>query len=664
MAELRLATEKDIYNYAKFPLKMVQSSGKKYREAYDREFPADSSDLAIEMWAAGRKLGTEEGGLGESAHFKNIMQILYPYLVDEWNHWLDMQLEMLCGPSGTYTMLGGGGIGKSYILGTLFGRIWQACNPEKRLVMIINTTQKTQRDRAWKYVMKCSQDFPFLPGNAVMGADGGDPRLTIYKYIEDSKNPDRLQLVTVPGVGIISQTVKAGNSARATADLKGYHEQEVMYIVEEANHNKRSRLERARANWITNPNHKIILTGNPEIADDADGGGKEDSLYHFSMPMHGWGSIEWGKDRSWNNKFGGKSYHFDPQDSPAVREPGRFKVSTWLPTREYMEGAAKNLGGVQSQLYKQQIRGIYDHESLPFNLFNPGMLQRFEVGRAARFVGMNRQRWAAFDPAYSGSDEAFLKIAESGLTEEGRVEIDFLGEATNFRFLISADSGKEPSFQMMDWVKGILETWKVPYENFIMDAQLIGIGLGDIFSTYLSKKINKVIVTGPPSERVMDLGDSYTARDRCINKATEMWIALQQLVICNQVRGLDQSITDQLCDMPAEKIGGKIKVMMKKDFRANFGYSPDRAETVLFIIDLIRERGLKHGFDDPDKFADTDISGMFQNQGIGNFIVDMSVSSYMSQGRDNNIEHNRGDLTTLKQELLALYSKGGGFRSI
>lgn len=663
MSELRIATEKDIWNYSKFPLKMSIRTGKKYREAYDREFPEDASDVAIEMWCAGRKLSVEEGGVGEFQHYKNIMQILYPYLVEEWNHWLDMQLEMLCGPSGTYTMLGGGGIGKSYILGTLFSRIWQACKPEKRLVMIINTTQKTQRDRAWKYVMKCSQDFPWMPGNGIISSDGGDPRLSIYRYISDPQNPDKLKLVTIPGVGIISQTVKAGNSARATADLKGYHEQEVMYIVEEANHNKRSRLERARANWITNPNHKIILTGNPEISDDADSGGREDSLYHFSTPIHGWGAIEWGKDRSWDNKFGGKSYHFDPQDSPAIREPERFKVSTWLPTQAYMDGAAKNLGGNQSQLYKQQIRGIYDHESLPFNLFNPGMLSRFEVSRPARFIGMNRQRWAAFDPAYSGSDEAFLKIAESGLTEEGRVEIDFLGEATNFRFLISANSGKEPSFQMMDWVRELLTEWKVPYENFIMDAQLIGIGLGDIFSTYLSKKINKVIVTGPPSERVMDLGDSYTARDRCVNKATEMWLALQQLVICNQVRGLDKSICDQLCDMPAEKLGGKIKVMMKKDFRANFGYSPDRAETVLFIIDMIRERGLKHGFDDPDKFVDTNISGIFQNQGIGQYITDMSVKSYMQSGSNRMIDSPDG-VDTLKQQLLSLYSKGGGFRSI
>jgi len=125
-----------------------------------------------------------------------------------------------------------------------------------------------------------------------------------------------------------------------------------------------------------------------------------------------------------------------------------------------------------------------------------------------------------------------------------------------------------------------------------MDANIIGIGLGDIFSAHLSKQINKIKVSGKPTNQILDLSGKYKASDICVNRATELWVAFQQLIITGQIRGLDESIIAQLCDMPAEHLNGKMKVMDKKKFRAEFGYSPDRAETCLFIIDLIRTRGI------------------------------------------------------------------------
>lgn len=604
---IKTATLKDLYDYSRYPVKISNLNTKRYRDAYDRQFPETSSDLEIEMWCAARRLDPEKGGLGEFGHYKLIMQMLYPYLRWEWHHWLDMQLSLWCGPCGTHTMLGGGSIGKSWFFGT-FSRIWQATNPTMRGVMIINTTQKSQNQRAWKYVIDASQAFPFLPG--ILASLKTEPTLVIYSEVQDPRNPKNKVLQMKPGVGIISQTVKKGSSAQATADLKGLHPPELAVILEECNHLRRPHIERGRSNWITNAYYQVIATGNPEIGDSEDDAGKEDSLYHLSTPIHGWGSIEWGKDRSWNNKFGGRTLHFDPYDSPRIHAPKRFIVSKWLPNREFIEKKASELGGETSQLFKQQIRGIYDHESLPFNPITLSMCHKFKVSRQANFTGMARQRWAGFDPAYSGADEAFLKIAESGLTDENRIVVDFLGEKTNFSFRIDANSGDEPSFQMLKWVKHKLQEWEVPPENFIMDANIIGIGLGDIFSAYLSKKINKIIVTGQASDEYIDLGETHTAKQQCFNKATELWLAFQKLIITGQIAGLDESIINQLIEMRAEIVNGKIKTMDKKKFRAQFGYSPDRAETCLFIIDMIRGRGLKQGFSDEMLQSNLDPGGM------------------------------------------------------
>lgn len=585
---LRKATLEDLYDYGRFPI--VHASGTTHRVAYGRKFPGNPNDLQIEMWCCARRLRREEGGIGEFGHFRRCVELLYPYMKDEWHHWLDMNVDMFTGPSGTCTMLGGGGIGKSWALGT-FAHIWQSCSPKRRGVMIINTTQKSQSERAWRYVIDCHQDFPFLPG--VIASIQTEPRLDIFEQVPDPRNPGSLKMQKKPSVGIISQTVKQGTSAKATADLKGMHPDELMVIIEEANHLTRRHLERARANWITNRYYKILLVGNPEIEDKETNAGKEDALYHFSEPVHGWDSITWGADRVWENKFGGKSYHFDPYDSPRIHNPKKFQVSIWLPDEKYITQKAKELGGENTALFKQQIRGIYDHESLPFNPITRSMCSRFNVTKRADFIGMHRQRWAAFDPAYSGADEAFLKVSESGMTSEGRMIIDFLGEDTNFSFKIDSSSGEEPSFQMLHWVEEILREWKVPFRNFIMDANIIGIGLGDIMSTYLSKEIHKISVTGAPTDRPLDVSGKLTAKNKCVNRASELWVATQQLIITDQIRGLDESVIKQLCDMSAEDVNGKIKVLEKKEFRKRHGYSPDRAEAVIFTVDLLRSRGLK-----------------------------------------------------------------------
>lgn len=627
MSSILVSKESDLYNYNNFPL-IKKESGPPVRLAYGMEFPYTTSDAQIEMWCAGNKLSIEDGGLGEFGHYKALLQLLYPHLRTEWHHWLDMQLEILTNGSGTYTMLGGGGIGKSYILGTLFARIWQACAPTKRGVMIINTTQKTQSDRAWKYVIDACNAFPWMPGKLSMGGGEG-PKLTIYTTIEDPHRPGKSLLRPVPGVGIISQTIKRGSSAQATADLKGLHPEELMVIIEEANHLNKLHLERARANWITNKHYCIILTGNPEIEDSSSGA--LDALYHFSEPLHGWGSLSWGVDSSWKNKFGGRSYHFDPYNSPRIKEPERFKISTWLPTEEYIQRKASELGGTTSLLFKQQIRGIYDHESLPYNPITIQLCQKHRISEKAVFTGQARNRWASFDPAYSGRDEAFLKIAETGLDNRGLIVIDFLGEETNHSFRIDPDSSEEASFQMMTWVKATLTKWRVPYQNFIMDANVIGIGLGDIFTTFLSKSIHKVMLNGKPSDRPIDLAESLKASDVCVNKQTELWIALQQLISTGQIRGIDDSIIQQLIDMPAEKIGSKIKILDKKAFRKRFGYSPDRAECVLFIIDLLREKGITKLANEDHSlgFSTEDNDSILINRDLDSFFIKAGPQSYL-----------------------------------
>lgn len=584
------AATKDLYNYDRFPKAYQRINGRTElvgRQAYGHTFNADWNDAQIELWCAGERLSVEEGGLGEFGHYKNAIQLMFPYMKAEWHHWLDMQLDAFCGESGTFTMLGGSGLGKSWYLGTM-SRVWQAARPLDRLVIIINTTQKTQSDRAWKYVGLTQNKFPWLGGK--MNESKRDPKLSIYEPVETVDGGYEWKIK--PGIGIISQTVKSGTSAKATQDIKGYHAKEILFVIEETNHLNRAHLQRARANWIGNPFYKILLVGNPEIEDSVEEA--TDALYHFSEPVHGWSTITWGETFQWHNKYGGKTYHFDPYDSPRVHEPEKYKISIWLPSSEYISTKAKELGGTNTSLFKQQVRGIYDHSSLPFNPITFSMCDKYKVRESASFTGHGIQRWAAFDPAFSGNDEAYLKIAQTGLVEEGYIAIDFLGPDTGYVFQLDGDNPQEPSFQMLHWVQDILKKHGVPPENFIMDANVIGIALGDIFTKFLSKKINKVTVMGQPSDRWMDLEETYRAKDRCANKQTELWIGMQQLIISGQVRGLDDSIIGQLIEMPAFESGGKVKVLDKKSFRRRFGYSPDKAETCLFIVDLLRERGFKN----------------------------------------------------------------------
>lgn len=478
----------------------------------------------------------------------------------------------------------------SWLLGTFAG-IWHATDPKRREVLIINTTQKSQTKRTFKYVSDLYRYFPFLmPG--VLGGDKNNPALHMYETVYDKKT-DKDKFVLIPGAGIHTNTLKKGSSAVATADLKGDHPPEYMIIGEETNHMKRTHLERVRANAITNRMYILAFVGNPAIEDIADTTlGREDALYHFSTPMHGWNSHEWGERFVWETKFGGRAYHFDSEASPRITSPKKFQVSLWLPDKEYIERKRMELGGAGSLLYKQQIRGIYDHSALPQNPISPELIKHSKAKTKALFTGQGRQRWAALDPSFGGNDEAFLKIAESGLCSDNNYRLDYLGETTNFVFQKDPDNAENFSFQMLEWVREKLGVWGVPYGNFTMDANLIGTSLGHIFSKFLSKSVLNARISGRPS--AVHIG-AKKAQDICANIKTEHMMGLQYMLLEDSIRGLDESCLDQLYDWPLDPSSGqddKTKILGKTKFKKLFGYSPDRAECILWIADMARRRGM------------------------------------------------------------------------
>jgi len=71
-------------------------------EKYGKSWPDGAGDLDIELLAFKMGLKPEDGGLGKAQHFKNVVNLLWPYHKTKskngfhWHPWADWMIERAC----------------------------------------------------------------------------------------------------------------------------------------------------------------------------------------------------------------------------------------------------------------------------------------------------------------------------------------------------------------------------------------------------------------------------------------------------------------------------------------------------------------------------------------------------------------------------------------
>lgn len=466
---------------------------------------------------------------------------------------------------------------------------WLA-NPKERTVLVASTTLNELQTRIWGYLQK----FYTMEYNKNIQLPG---RLyssnTSPKILYDKRDTIH---------GIFAVPLKAGKDSKPTAGLIGKHPKDgFLAIIDEGTDVNPGFLD-AKPNWEQGVNtFQLMVIGNSNSKFDPHG--------LLSKPIGGWHTVNPDTDSEWETKQGICLY-FDCYQSPAIYEKDpdkKKKLGKFLFTEEKIE-SYKTRYGDNTPAFWRFVRGFWPEDDVIQSVLSLVICDKFHVDETSEWSGLpvpgNHQegtreliRIAGIDPAFhSDGDDCVFRWATLGINEvTGKMTLDFGGKKNIHYIKIDDTSSEPPEYQIMYACKKLCKELGISCRNIAVDTWGAGSGFGALIEKEWSKDIMHVESSGRPTDTLIASQSDEKASDVYDRRVTELWFSMRELVLGDQIRGLDSVSMEQFCTRLYETKGRKYSIEQKKDYKMRLGKvdnhykSPDEADAATFIIDLARQ---------------------------------------------------------------------------
>jgi hypothetical protein len=553
---------------------------------YGRRFRHGVTWLQVELlaflqgWAAPH-------GLGKAAHFKRIVEFLWPYY--EWNRWSDDMARALC-EHDLVAFMGCGGSGKS-----LFLAMWALINwwaaPQDTTIAITSTDLEAGKRRVWGYIVTLHQSAQWADDNGVVTGPPG--KLT--------DQPPQVRLTEKDGVRGAGQQainlVAAGNQHvdSAMKALQGLHNKRVILILDELQDLAMSIIGGVLENLGRNEYFQLCAAGNIGDANDPLG-----VLCRPVTPTNlGYDDVN-AEVQSWDilSRSGkaGVCVRFDAEYSPNFddynpNDPAWHDKYPFLP--RVSEVAAKKLQLEQGMLelgdYYRQWKAFITPKNIEDGRWSPAAILRFQAEIAAEWATLGGYvTLAGADPSYtSGGDRFILYPMRYGLINSGLWVLEFQ-EPLSLQH--DMNDSELRNFAMVRQVKKICQDLKIESQYFGCDISGEN-PLGDIIASEWNNEFLRVSFLGKPSSMPASLTDGRPCSEVYGNKCAELWCVGADFLRCGQLRGIGKVHASELA---ARKIfrgtRNKICVEDKKVMKKRIRMSPDVADAGNVGLEVARVR--------------------------------------------------------------------------
>ncbi len=536
-------------------------------------YPEGYNQFIYDCWAFSDKLPVDRGVPPRPDLFRAIADTLLPGHF-EWHNWTEMFVESACTQS-LIGATGAAGSAKTFNASS-FGALWWLTAPEKSSVMFVSTSVKMLRRRAWANISRvfstlgANKRGNFIDSRMIWQNDYGDDLHSIF-----------------------GKAVEEGSIIKVAEDIKGHHTERQMIILDEAPGIPPAIWDAISNLWAYPSEFVLVVMGNARS--------RMDTFGRWIEPKEGWTSVTV-DDEEWEGKpqaeYGGRVpwiLHFDAEKSPNIIE-GKT-VSRHLPQQAKVEAARRNAGN--SPLYWSNMRGFPPPEGLTKTVFTEtGLLQH---------DGFGTHRWqhpsltniiGSLDPAFGGNDNPVLTFAQMGITEKG--EQWGIQAFPPVRIKLDVFRKETVHFQLADEVIRLCEQFEhngVPYscplENLAVDATGEGGGLCSIIERKSGKHIIWIEYGGSASEDAVNLEDGRTAREVYRNKRAEIHFRAKDALESGQLKGINKEAAFELCTLKFDDEKKLIVLQSKKDYRREFGRSPDYGDSLVGLSEVARLRGFR-----------------------------------------------------------------------
>lgn len=380
----------------------------------------------------------------------------------------------------------------------------------------------------------------------------------------------------------IIEGISTDRGEDAVSKIQGNHSRKHRHlIVDEADGTPGAVLD-ATANLMTDQDFRIALLANPAK--------KFNELGNWAEPVGGWASLDPEIDFEWETKKGGICLRLDGMRSTNVVH--QRTIFPYLIDQRYIDSVVQS-HGVNSPKYWTFVRAWYPPDGAMGTVLPPTVLERGDEPLQFNF---RPTPCASFDPAFEGGDESILTIGEYGPVGDAPFNLNLVEQVP---VKVSVSKGSDPlDFLIAREVMKICKDRGVEPRNFAMDITGNARGVYAILQREWSTEVEGVSFGGSATNRPVRYGDSTPAKDIYDRFVTELWFSAREFIMDRRVGGLSghNVLKEQLAareyEMASER---KSKLESKRDFHDRLGYSPDRADSLVVMIELLRRKGAVAG---------------------------------------------------------------------
>ena len=529
--------------------------------------------------------------MGLPHHYEQMRKILWPRLDSHRWHVLCRD-EIL--KNKVTVLMGCGSSGKTHEAAWIYLCEYM-CFPNETCVLVSSTDMRGLRMRVWAEIGMLWEEavnkFDYLPGNML------DSRVAITtNRLEDGDFENRS--VRDMRQGIIGIPTVQGNKNVGLQKWVGIKQKRVRLIADEAAMMSGTFLS-AFANLNKNEDFRAVVLGNPNDP--------LDPLGRAAEPIDGWTShLEPDKTSVWKTRFmNGTCVNLVGTDSPnfdfPADQPTRYK---YLINQEKIADTLSFFPKDSVEYYSQCV-GIMKVGTLARRVLTKDMCIRNRALEKVIWRGDQTAKVYFVDASYGG-DRCVAGMAEFGEDVDGKIILSF---GTPKIIPILVGTGKEPEYQIAEYVKEDCEALGIPPENMAHDATgrgSLGTAIGKVWDTHLTNPIES---GGTPTDRPVSL-DLYIVDEKTKERrlklcnehydrlVSEFWYSVRYAVEAGQIRNLNDEVMEELCARKWDYVrNSKIAIEVKDGtpdkpgMKQRTGKSPDMGDWSAGIIEMARRRG-------------------------------------------------------------------------
>lgn len=618
-------------------------SGHKAKLAYNELYAEDAEDVEIELAKIAyfeqilqRRNEHSPKQVFEAIekikfHYRNCVALFAPPMADGWNRWSEEILSLFIDEKQSKVVWGSGNCGKSAIMGLLLYIRWRV-RPDKRMVVIAAKVSTDASARVISYIMKVHNSAPpSLSYNFKPMDSNRHKGIFIHRYDKEAKT-----WFLDHRACIVNKTIKTdAKNAEIGANLIGNHPEDRLIIAFDEAQELPVKLlsERVFANWKTNTNIDFYAWGNPMPADFYNPQ-SWDMLFRMGVGNIGFEKIkEYEKTAhttSWWELEDTKVLHLSMLDSPKddkeeqnfyIKRPdgtkdkrlfflaGKDNAANILKDGNVTEGSSAYYSQVLGFPYVQDSSTDFPGVVIPATVNNSKkypLKWRDPIDKLKYFMGV--------DPSLTGRrDPCSITIGRMGLMMDGRMGVDLMNGS--MCEVVSFVDGEDFMDTTVKRMYALSQRHNISLNHIAVETN----GVGEVLRYALEKHIedgtcpkwredrvngNNFLIVSPndsPSDRPLfkTLGVMEPASDIVQNFPTEMWVLVRCMFLTRQLFNVPEYILAQLYNRLlniTHTAKSKFKLETKKEMKSRGVDSPNEADSMVLMLEVMRRRGFKLRF--------------------------------------------------------------------